>query len=160
MKKTGQKEGWRGLIRHWLKFNAVGAMGIIIQLTILTVLVSLLHVQYLLATFLAVETTILHNFLWHERWTWGERTRLNPGAVFCRLIRFNLTTGLTSLLGNLILMYLLVDQAGIHYLIANMISITSCSLINFLVSDQLIFRPPKKMKEDTHSSPKGWTRCK
>ena len=66
------KESPSGLVR-WLKFNAVGAIGIAVQLAVLTLLKSGLGLNYLLATALAVEVTVLHNFFWHERFTWGDR---------------------------------------------------------------------------------------
>jgi len=44
---------------HWLKFNAVGGMGIGVQLMVLTALKSGLHIDYLLATALAVEAAIV-----------------------------------------------------------------------------------------------------
>ena len=133
--------GWRGMLRHWLKFNAVGAMGIIVQLTALVIFRSGLKLNYLVATALAVETAVLHNFIWHERWTWVERTRLSRSAIFSRLLRFNCTTGVISILGNLLFMRVFVGWVHLPYIIGNMLSIASCSLLNFIVSDQLVFQP-------------------
>jgi putative flippase GtrA len=134
-------KGWRGMVRHWLKFNAVGAMGIVVQLTALVIFESGLKLNYLVATALAVEAAVLHNFIWHERWTWVERTRLTRGAVLSRLLRFNGTTGAISILGNLLFMRLFVGWFHLPYLIGNMLSIASCSLLNFIVSDQFVFQP-------------------
>lgn len=52
---------------RWLKFNAVGGVGINVQLAVLLVLNSGFHMSYLPATAFAVEMAVLHNFLWHER---------------------------------------------------------------------------------------------
>jgi putative flippase GtrA len=132
----------RGLFGRWVKFNAVGAMGIVVQLGALVVLAGPLRVHYLLATGLAVETAVLHNFLWHERWTWTDRARRapQPGALLGRLFRFHLSNGLVSMLGNLVLMRLLVGQFRLHYMVANVLSIAACSLANFLLSDLFVFR--------------------
>jgi putative flippase GtrA len=121
---------------RWLKFNAVGAIGIGVQLAALFLLENALHVDYLLATALAVEAAILHNFLWHERFTWADRRSRNRIA---RLARFNLTTGMFSLLGNLAAMKLLVGALGLPYLPANAAAVAACSLLNFLVSDRVVF---------------------
>jgi len=133
-------ENWRDLARHWLKFNAVGALGILVQLAALFLLVDGLGCQYQLATLLAVETAILHNFAWHERWTWADRTRHHPGGMFLRLLQFNLATGLISLLGNVVFMTLLVGRWHLHYLLANLLSIAACYLLNFAASEWLVFR--------------------
>jgi putative flippase GtrA len=129
-----------GVFRTWLKFNAVGIAGIGVQLAALTILRSGLGVDYLLATFLAVETAVLHNFVWHERWTWVERTRLNEGGVIGRLFRFHLANGMISIAGNLVLMWVFVSRLHLHYFLANLLAIGTCSIVNFFASDRLVFR--------------------
>jgi putative flippase GtrA len=126
------------IFRRWLKFNAVGAIGIVVQLAMLAVLKSLLHVEYLWATALAVEAAVLHNFLWHERWTW--KGRVAEKGMLLRLVRFNLTTGAVSILANLVFMRLLVGQLHMQYLVANLLSIAATSLANFLLSEWFVFR--------------------
>ena len=125
----------RSITMRWLKFNLVGGIGIAVQLLALVLLKAVLHVNYLVATTLAVETAVIHNFLWHERFTWADRT----GAGFTRFLKFNLTTGLFSIGGNLLLMKLLVGFGHLNYLPANGIAITACSVVNFLVSDGFVF---------------------
>jgi putative flippase GtrA len=129
-----------GGFRHWLKFNAVGLIGIAVQLLALTILAGGLGFNYLVSTFLAVETAVLHNFVWHERWTWVERTRRTASGVFGRLLRFHLANGLISIGGNLVLMWLLVSELHLHYFLANLIAIGTCSVVNFFASDRLVFR--------------------
>ena len=129
-----------GGLRHWLKFNAVGIIGIGIQLLTLTIFTSGLKLNYLWSTFLAVETTVLHNFVWHERWTWADRTRQMPGHWLRRLIRFHLTNGMISIGGNLFLMWILVSHIHLHYFVANLIAIGTCSVVNFFASDRVVFR--------------------
>jgi putative flippase GtrA len=129
------KRSTSGLVR-WLKFNAVGAVGIGVQLAVLTALKSGLGLNYLLATALAVEAAVLHNFFWHERFTWADR---RGHSSFERLVKFNLTTGGISVLGNLVAMKLLVEVSHIEYLFANLLSIAGCSIVNFLVADRAIF---------------------
>jgi putative flippase GtrA len=127
------------MLRHWLKFNAVGTIGVGVQLLALTFLKSGLGLNYLLATFLAVEAAILHNFVWHQRWTWSDRPG-NGSRILRRLIRFNFANGLISLAGNMVVMWILVSRFRLHYLLANMIAITVCSLVNFIVSDRFVFQ--------------------
>jgi len=132
-----------GLVR-WLKFNAVGAAGIGVQLAVLTLLKSGFGLNYLLATALAVEAAVLHNFFWHERFTWADR---RAHTSLERLVKFNLTTGGLSILSNLVAMKLLVDVAGLEYLLANLLSIAACSILNFFVADRAIFIPEHPVSE-------------
>ena len=120
---------------RWMKFNAVGAVGIAAQLGTLALLKTGFQINYLLATALAVEAAVLHNFIWHEAFTWGDRKTKDR---LSRLLKFNLTTGIFSIAGNLALTKLLVE-IGINYLAANGISIAICSLTNFFLSDRVVF---------------------
>jgi putative flippase GtrA len=124
---------------RWLKFNAVGVLGIGVQLAVLLGLTDGLHLGYLYATALAVEAAVLHNFLWHERYTWADRVRPSWRRSLLRLLRFNLTTGAVSIAGNLALMKLLVDLGHVNFLLANGVAIVLCSFVNFVVSDRVVF---------------------
>lgn len=123
---------------RWLKFNAVGTIGIAVQLSVLTLFKSGLGLNYLLATAVAVEAAVLHNFFWHERFTWADR---RAHTSLARLAKFNLATGGLSILGNVVAMKLLVEVAGLEYLLANLLSIAACSIVNFFVADRAIFVP-------------------
>jgi putative flippase GtrA len=129
-------EGSTGL--RFLKFNGVGAIGFALQLGLLALLLHL-GLHYLAATAIAVELTILHNFYWHERWTWRDRPADAPLRLR-RLWRFHAANGLVSLTGNLVLMRLLVGLAGMPPLPANLLAVLACALINFTASDRLVFR--------------------
>ncbi len=72
--------------------------------------------------------------------TWADRASVTRRQALLRLVRFNLTTGAVSIPGNLVLMRLLVDQAHLPSLAANLASIAGCSLVNFLVSEYIVFR--------------------
>ena len=127
------------LLIRWLKFSAVGWLGVTVQLTMLTLLTGSLDVHYLVGTALAVECAILHNFFWHERWTWRDRGLLGRPGRLSRLLRFNVASGSLSITGNVVFMSLFVGQLGLHYLVGNLLSIASCALLNFLISDRLVF---------------------
>ena len=79
--------GWT----RWLKFNGVGALGIVAQLGMLALLNGVFHVQYLIATAIAVESAVLHNFVWHERFRGrpqGQRTFVPVAEIQCDDGRF------------------------------------------------------------------------
>jgi putative flippase GtrA len=135
---SSQRERSRTFLR-WIKFNSVGGIGIVVQLAALAVLRSLLKLDYLLATGLAVEVAVIHNFLWHERFTWADRPALRVTHSLVRLAKFNATNGAVSIVGNLLLMRLLVGELKFNYVAANLIAITVCSLANFLLSDRFVF---------------------
>jgi putative flippase GtrA len=142
-------------IARWGKFNLVGMVGMAVQLGALALLNHLAPGHYMLATAAAIEITLLHNFVWHLHFTWRDRfPTLNTKSVFRmgrpgdrlalagHLIRFHLSNGLISLVGNLALMPLLVESARIPVVAANAIAILCCSIVNFFLGDQWAFVRP------------------
>lgn len=124
---------------RWFKFNLVGWLGVIVQLAALALFLAL-GAYYLLATALAVEVAILHNFVWHERFTWPDRAGGPAAAVLRRLLRFNLTTGAVSLVGNVVLVRVFTGVFHIPAVTANVAAIVCLSLANFAVSHLFVFR--------------------
>jgi len=130
----------RRVLRRWLAFSSVGTLGFGVQFAALLVLAGRFEINYLIATALAVELAILHNFLWHQRWTWSDRGTLGARHLLDRLVRFNAGTALTSFGGNLSLMWVFVSLFDIHYAAANVVAVLSLSIVNFLLCDRLVFR--------------------
>jgi putative flippase GtrA len=137
---------------RWCKFNFVGGIGILMQFAGLYLLKCVLGFNYLSATAIAVEVAVVHNFIWHEQFTWVDRTLIEAGSfaslqsqrrrLVRRFVRFNCTNGAVSILGNLALMKVMVGLAHMNYLLANGVAIALCSLANFLVSDEWVFEKP------------------
>ncbi len=128
------------LSRHFWRFNIVGIIGIGVQLAVLTALANGLRINYLMATMIAVEVAVLHNFAWHQKWTWVDRLAESRGEVAARFLWFNLTNGGLSIIGNLILMRIFVGKVHLHLILANIMTIGICWLANFLLSDRVVFR--------------------
>lgn len=136
---ASEKTTYRATALRWLKFNFVGGIGIGVQFAALFALKALLRMDYLAATAIAVEAAVVHNFVWHEQFTWADRVHPSWRSSIPRFVRFNLTTGVVSILGNLALMRMLVGEGHVNYLVANAIAIVLCSIANFLVSDGWVF---------------------
>lgn len=123
---------------HWIKFNLVGLLGFGLQSAALFVLTHN-SFSYLAATAVAVELAVLNNFVWHQRWTWSDRPATTKRETWRRLAKFNVTTGLVSLVGNLVLMSILVGRFGLPITPANVITVGACSLISFFLADRIAF---------------------
>jgi dolichol-phosphate mannosyltransferase len=125
---------------HWIKFNVIGVLGFALQAGALLVLTHTTHrISYLTATALAVELAVLNNFVWHQLWTWSDRPATTVAEKLRRLVKFNITTGLVSIFGNLVFMSILVGRFGLAIVLANLISVLACSLLNFILADRIAF---------------------
>ncbi len=121
---------------RWLRFNAVGAVGMAVQLSVLAML-NRITTHYLAATAVAIEITLLHNFAGHLRYTWRDRS--HDSSLWRRCARFHLSNGAISMAGNLALMPLLVEEARMPVVAANAVAVLACSAVNFLLSDGWVF---------------------
>jgi putative flippase GtrA len=122
---------------RFLRFNAVGVLGFAVQAAVLALLARA-GAHYLVATAVAVEAAVLHNFAWHERWTWIDRPA-HGRARLVRLVQFHLLNGAVSMTGNLLLMRVLVGGAHLPPLPANLVAATTCAAINYAIAAHHIF---------------------
>ena len=93
---------------------------------------------------------MLHNFIWHERWTWRDRAGLDKSGWWKRLLRFQIANGALSVGGNLALMLFLVGTCGINDTLANVVH---CLLLHPEFSGQrpLGFYPCRARVAHRHS---------
>src|SRR4029453_15775375 len=122
--------GNTGLFQRWIRFNGVGALGSGLQLAVVALLIRAAGVHYLWATAVGIEAAVLHNFCWHERWTWAERRSGRAGGAALRLLRFHAANALISLAGSLMLTRLLTGSLGADPIAANIVSILAWGALN------------------------------
>ncbi len=151
-------------------FLGVGALGLAVQMAAFLLLTRGLRVPLVVATALAVEAAIVHNFFWHRRWTWRGRSRgWRDGWV--RLMRFNASTGATSIAGNVLLVTILVEVCHVSEPVAALMAVAAMCVVNFALADRWVFRTgllvpvlvalsalPAWAAEPTPSALAGWAR--
>lgn len=116
-----------------VSFGVVGLSGVILNTGLVYVLHGLLHWPLPLAVALASELAILNNYVWNDRWTFGQHA---PSVR--RLVRFNLsslggltiTTAATSVLVG----------SGVPYLLALLVAVGTGSVSNFAASALWVWR--------------------
>ena len=126
------------MTRRCGRFVLTGLLGFVFQIAALWLLISLTTMHYAVATVIAVEAAIVFNFVFHERWTWRDRT--GPQGAMGRLLRFNALTGVTSILGGVVVTAFLVETMGLNAIVANVASVILLGMINFLGADTMVFR--------------------
>lgn len=127
-------------------FAMVGAMGFVVQLTVVALLTTLALWPYWTATIAAVEVAILHNFWWHEQWTWRERS--TDAGVAARLLRFHVGAGCISIAGNLLITTLGVEFLHVGAITANIAAVALTSLANFWVADRWVFHASESARPE------------
>ncbi len=110
------------------RFALVGLSGVGVNLGVLWLLHGLLGLHDLVAVPVAVEVSILSNFLLNDRFTFHDR---RTGHAFHRLAKFN-AVSLFALVVNFAAYIALERGAGFHYLAAEALAIGAAFAANYL----------------------------
>jgi putative flippase GtrA len=127
--------------RRPVVFTLVGMLGYLVQSMALWGLVGFARMPVVPATLAATELAVLHNFAWHVRWTWADRPAGTPAVAAARLVRFNVANGGVSLVLGAVLMSTFVQALGMHYLLANLLTVLVSAVANYAAGDRWVFVP-------------------
>jgi putative flippase GtrA len=130
----------RGSVKRWLRFNAVGIGGAVVQLGALALFARVFGMQYVVATILAVEVAVLHNFAWHEVWTWRG---LPADERWRRLLRFHAANGFISIASNALFTWLFKRYVGLPLLFSNVTAIALTAILNYILASTWVFKTLK-----------------
>ncbi len=131
----------KNIMSKIIKFGLVGISGVGVNQGILWLLVEQVSLDYKIASIIAIECAIISNFMLNNLWTWQEIRCKSWGQYGTRLLKFNLSSGITALLFNWLTLILLTEYVGIHYLIANIMGIVCAAFFNFIISHYWTFQP-------------------
>jgi len=116
-------------VRNFIKFNIVGLSGILVNEGILIAL-TVTGVYYLYSSAVAIEASIISNFILNDSWTFRHR---RAGHVGVRFLKFNFLM-LLGLVVNLAIVYYATTYYGIHYAISNLVGIGAAFLLRYSLS--------------------------
>ena len=124
-------------LRRFAKFIAVGASGTVVNLGLLAVL-SWLGASLAIAAAVAIELSILWNFICNDKWTFSAFTRLEqPLRWWLRCWRYHLIVGAGALLNYVVVLAL---AGAIDVMPAGLVGITVAGLWNFGLSRTIIYK--------------------
>lgn len=130
LRRMARQESTRELVR----FGVVGIGGVIVNNGLLFLFHDMLGWPLVAASVVAVEASIVNNFVWNDRWTFSGRERTSY-----RFLRFNLIS-LGGLAVNTVTLLAVVALTGLHYLIANLIAIGVATGWNFVANSRWTWR--------------------
>jgi putative flippase GtrA len=121
-----------------LRFIAVGAGGAVVNLFILFAFTEWAGLHYLVSYCIAFCCSVTNNYIWNSLWTFNDRKWSVSG-----LGKYAATTAIALPLGGGFLL-LLVDLAGIWYILADVILIASAAMINYVLSRRFVWNKSKQ----------------
>lgn len=123
-----------------LKFSIVGVSGILVNMGILFILTEYFHILYLISSIIAIEISIISNFLLNDIWTWKDR--IKKKCIY-RFVQYHISVGITAVLVNWGILLILTELFDVYYLISNLIGIGVGTLSNYIINDLWTFRTKK-----------------
>ena len=128
-------------IGRFLRFGLVGASGLVIDTAMLYLLHGLWGFGLTRSAIAAAEIAIINNFLWNDRWTFGDMSKSQRQwrKVIKRFLKFNVIC-LMGLILKVLLLNLLFNLLHINPYVANVLAIAVVTLWNFWVNLKLSWR--------------------
>jgi dolichol-phosphate mannosyltransferase len=126
---------------RFLRFCLVGLTGVALDMTVLHLLFGLWSLPMNLSAIAASELAIINNFIWNDRWTFGDiaKHQRSRRKKFKRFAKFNIVC-LMGLILKVLLLNLLVGGFGMNVYGANAIAILAVTFWNFWINLKLSWR--------------------
>jgi dolichol-phosphate mannosyltransferase len=118
------------------RFGAVGASGLLVNTVLLGAFTELGGIPYWISAVLATQGSTLWNFALIELWVFPDRQQRR--ARSSRLVMFLVMNNLALLLRGPLLVFL-TEGLGVHYLLSNLFTLVSMTLVRYAISDRLIW---------------------
>ncbi len=125
---------------RFIKFSIVGGGGVFVNMGILYALTEWVGMYYMVSALIAIEVSILTNFILNDIWTWGDRKHLTGSGFLKRMLKYNISAGIAAFLGNFSTLMVLTELVGLYYIISNLIGIGVGVLVNFVLNDLWTYR--------------------
>jgi dolichol-phosphate mannosyltransferase len=120
-------------VRRFIKFCLVGASGVLVNMGLLWLLTEVVGLFYLVSAAIAIETSIINNFILNDIWTFRDRRAPGRTAGLVRLLKFNLVSA-AGIGINMGVLWTCTEVLGIYYLISNLCGIAAAMLWNFIIN--------------------------
>jgi dolichol-phosphate mannosyltransferase len=124
-----------------IKYAIVGASGVVINLGVLYTLTDYFGIHYMVSGLIAIELSIINNFIWNDKWTFGGGTFKH--GLFLRLLGYHCTSSVSTLIQMLILAGL-TFRFGMYYIYASCIGIFVAFVINYILNSKLTWEQKKE----------------
>lgn len=137
-RSEGRSAGSR--LGRLIRFGLVGLAGVAVNEGLLIGLHGGADVPLALASPIAIEASILGNFLGNSHWTWRYDFGRSLGLWLRKAAQYHVSAVLAAFVGNYVVLLALVHLAGIDYRVSNLLGIAAGAVINYLAGEFWIFR--------------------
>jgi dolichol-phosphate mannosyltransferase len=124
-------------LQTFIKYGIVGASGTVISMLTLYILTDIAGLFYLISGAVAVELSLINNFIWNDRWTFGSNNHAN--SIKTRIAHYHVIS-LTGAVADITLLYIFTSWFGIYYLLSNFIAIVCVFFVNYIINSKITWK--------------------
>jgi len=123
------------------KFGFVGLSGVLVNIGFLYLFTEYMGLYYIIASVVAIEISILNNFLLNDYWTFSLRDEVDSFTHnrFQRFLSFQCVS-IVGFIINIGILYTLTENFGIYYLVSNLIGIVIVFFWNYLINRHITWK--------------------
>jgi dolichol-phosphate mannosyltransferase len=104
----------------------------------------MVKIYYLFSSLIAIELSIMNNYVLNDLWTWHDRGKKGKSEYFKRMLKYHVFASAT-LLTNILILWFLTEIMHIYYLLSNVFGILAGTFLNFFFNDRWTFRDNKNL---------------
>lgn len=119
------------LARRFQKFIVVGIVGLGVNQLLLFLLHDIVGSHLMVASAISIFVSMIVTFLLNERWTWHDR----GGGPWVHRIAMYFPINLVGLVINVVVLKVLVTEADVYYLVANLFGAGAAAIWNFFLNN-------------------------
>jgi putative flippase GtrA len=133
-------------IQRVVKFALVGTWGFVVNMFLLWFLTEKAGVFYLFSSIVAIEISLLNNYVLNDLWTWHDRGKAGKKEYFKRMLQYHVTAS-AAMLTNFMVLWILTEAFHMYYLASNVFGILCGAALNFFINDRWTFKHRKSELE-------------
>jgi len=123
----------------------VGSSGFLVNMFFLWFFTEVVRIYYLFSSLIAIELSIINNYVLNDLWTWHDRGKEGKSEYFKRMFKYHVFAS-AALLTNILILWFLTEILHIYYLLSNVFGILAGTLLNFFLNDRWTFRYNKNIE--------------
>lgn len=119
-----------------IKFASVGAIGTVINLSVLALMEFVIGIEHLLSSAIAIEISVINNFILNDIWTFR---KFKKGPMLLRMLKFHFSSA-TGLLTQYVISQALYYLLHIHPIISQFTGILLGFIVNYILSKEIVWK--------------------
>ena len=115
------------LMNQILKFGIVGVIATIIDFAVLYILTEFIHIHYLVSSIISFTVSVIFNYILSIKWVFEVNHKQTKKDFILFVVLSVIGLGINELI-----MYLMVDKLGIHYMFTKIFATGVVMVYNFI----------------------------